>query len=135
MTYLVRRDMWLIHLLDVRLPFDFTLGGCSSLQTLALRCPIALHSKVPWVTALLSDVKATHIETVTLEVRLLGSLHASDWQQLDNILAQDTFKNLRTIEVKVAVWHTAAERAYSVKSIVESQLPQANSRRLLRFID
>ena len=87
------------------------------------------------MTALLSDVRTAHINTLALEVRLLGSLHALDWQRLDDILTQDAFKNIRVVEIKVAVWHTAAERAHDVKSFVKSQLPKIHSRQLLRFVD
>lgn len=125
----------LIHLSDVRLPLDFTLAGCSSLQTLVLRCPIALQSKVPWVSALLADTNAAHVNTITLDVRLLGSLQALDWRRMDDILTQGIYKHLRTVEIKVAVWHTATERTYNIESFIQIQLPKIHSRQMLRFVD
>lgn len=120
---------------DVRLPFDFTLASCSSLRTLALRCPIALHSQVPWVNSLVSDVDATQLETITLEIRLLGSLTALDWQRLEQIVTQDTFKSLKTVELKIAVWHTASQHRHHAEAFVRAQLPRLHSKGMLHFVD
>lgn len=117
----------------MRLPFEFTLAGCTSLRTLALRCPIALRSKVPWVNALLADVNPTRLESINLEIRLLGSLYdALDWRRMDNTLTQGDFKSLKNVAVKVAVWHTATERAQDMEAFVRAQLPRLDSRYMLR---
>lgn len=122
-------------MLDVHLPFEFTLADCAALQTLSLRCPIALQSTVPWVNTLLDGVNRDSLEDLTLEFRLLGSLHALNWKRLEEILLQDTCKQLKAVNVKVSVWHTATERGHSMDSLVQARLPNLHSRGMLRFLD
>ena len=119
----------------MRLPFDFTLAGCSSLRTLTLRCPIALHSQVPWVNTLLSDASAAQLESITLEVRLLGSLTALDWSRLEYILTQNIYKALKTVALKIAVWHTASQQKRGAEDSLRVQLPKLQSKGMLHFVD
>jgi hypothetical protein len=120
--------------LDVRLPFEFTLAACSSLQTLSLHCPIALHSTVPWVDALLADVNPAQLESITFEIRLLGSMYALDWSHVEELLLQESFKKLQTVSVKVAVWHTATERTLNIEAFMRAHLSKLHSRGMLKFL-
>lgn len=117
---------------DIRLPFGFTLAGCSNLQTLSLHCPVALESTVSWVNALLTDVGSEKLEKVTLDVRLLGSLFALNWAHMERLLLRDTFKALKEVGVKVAVWHTSPDHTQDVTSFVRRHLPHLHSRSILQ---
>ena len=90
---------------------------------------------MPWVNSLLTDVDPAQLEIITLEVRLLGSLTALDWQRLEQVVMQKTFKNLKTVELKIAVWHTASQHRHHVEAFVRAQLPELHSKGMLHFVD
>ena len=135
MRWSVRRDGWLTVTADVRLPFEFTLAGCANLETLTLHCPIALGSTVPWVNALLADVNPAKLESVALDIRLLGTLFALNWARMEGILLQETFKSLSNVAVKVAAWRTATEYMDDIGAFVRCHLPQLHSRNMLQYIN
>ncbi|KAI0094773.1 hypothetical protein BDY19DRAFT_41787 [Irpex rosettiformis] len=118
---------------DVHLPFGFALGPCTSLETLSLRCPIALHSTVPWVTSLLAQVNPARLKSFNLEIRLLGSLDDGlDWASLESRLLRKEFSRLTTVDVKVLVWHTASGIYDGVECAIRRLLPSLNAKGLLR---
>ena len=119
----------------MHLPFEFSLAACSSLRTLCLRCPIALHSTVPWVNALLADVNPAQLARLSIEVRLLGSMHALDWARMQELILQDSFQSLETVSIKVAVWHTSTERKHNIRPFFNTHLSKLQSKGLLQFIE
>ncbi|KAI0697130.1 hypothetical protein BC835DRAFT_1270792 [Cytidiella melzeri] len=118
---------------DVQLPFDFTIGSCLSLESLSLRCPIALHSTVPWVTSLLNQVNPAQLKTIYFEIRLLGSLEEGlDWASLDSRLLREDFAQLAAVDIKILVWHTATAMSDGVEQAVHRLLPLLDSKGVLR---
>lgn len=105
------------------------------MRTLCLRCPIALNSTVPWVNMLLADVNPTQLEELTIEVRLLGCLNGLNWARTESLLLRDSFKELKTVSVKIAVWHTANQRSQDIKAFMRDCLPTLHSRGMLRLVD
>jgi len=117
---------------DVHLPFDFSIGSCHALEALALHCPIALNSTVPWVTSLMDQVSSARLHTFRLEVRLLGCLTALDWADLESRLLREELVKLRTVEVKLLVWHTASGLSDGIREAVRRHLPVLHSKGILR---
>ncbi|GJE87620.1 F-box protein [Phanerochaete sordida] len=130
----VELDWYCSSYRDVRLPFEFTLAGCANLETLSLHCPIALGATVPWVNALLADVNPAKLESVALDIRLLGTLFGLNWARLEGTLLQDTFTSLSKVAVKVTAWHTATEYMDDIPAFVRCHLPQLHSRNILQYI-
>lgn len=89
---------------------------------------------MPWVTALLVDVRSDNLERLSFEIRLLGTLDAVDWDRLQAILLGDSFKSLQTLEFKIVQWNTASTHAVDVETFVRSHLPRIESRCTLQFI-
>ena len=122
-----------LHPSDVRLPYGFALGPCPSLESLSLCCPIALHSTVPWVTTLLAQVNPSRLKTFKLEIRLLGSLDDGlDWESLEGRFLRKEFSQLRSVDVKVLVWHTASGVHDGVVCAIRRLLPTLNNKGILQ---
>ncbi|KAI0830716.1 hypothetical protein BC628DRAFT_1312806 [Trametes gibbosa] len=123
----------------IELPPTVSLAACSALKSLDLRFPVHYSTSVPWVVSLLSTLQAedsastSNIRALALNIRLLGSLDALDWHDLNAVLAGPAFRALGALDVGVNLWPGVHRDMAEVEGIVRGRLAQFAKRGTVRF--
>ncbi|EMD42170.1 hypothetical protein CERSUDRAFT_79767 [Gelatoporia subvermispora B] len=125
---------WFCSGMYVTLPSSFTIESCTKLRTLSLHSPVTFDCyALPWITSLLSHIASNDIESIALEVRLLGDLNAINWEGIEELLAEPKFKSLRTLLIKVLLWKGTTDDLAEVKSDIRARLSQLELKGIVRM--
>jgi len=118
-----------------------------TIEGLISRCyrRVNLFSNWSACIALLSTIKSCKLESLTICLKNLNSADHLDWTALDDLLARDTFRNVKamTFRIPTIIDHADSlassssrhhQRAVVDPADVAARLPGAHSRGILNFV-
>lgn len=128
-----RRSFFCSCSVAIGLPATISLAECTALESLTLQFPVHYSTAVPWVPALLATLDSPSIRRVALEVRLLGSVDALQWAELNKVLGAPAFRSLQAIAVDVNLWPGVHKDMAEVEGIVRTRLRPFEEKGMVRF--
>ncbi|GBE78237.1 hypothetical protein SCP_0111200 [Sparassis crispa] len=116
---------------SIRLPPVLSVERCTSLRELSLYCAVPYDCTLLWLTALLSGLRAAHLEVIVVNLRVLGNLEAIDWEAAEKILSEIT--SLRSLLFRIKLWVGVYANRLEVETSIRGSLSHLDSKGLLSF--